>query len=169
MQQVGADGQAGAGGERVGEQGALIVAAFQQAETVQRHRGDQHVRAQQGPGGLGEPGGGEARDFGAVAVLQGEHQLAGVVAIDKGRAPVLPRAGRRHAVVALQPEAVRPAKQRRAAGVADGAADDGRVAPAGRAEAEVAFDQRAAAGAARRKQQANRRLKHPAQGPRFPP
>ncbi len=138
LQQVGDVVERGEAGEGGGEQRRLVVAAAQEAEPVQRHRGDEHPGGEEGGGRAVLPAGGRRGKIAAVAVFEGQHQLAPVVAIQERGAAMMPGPGKGEAIVAMDGLGVF-ARKGGAATVTNKAGDEPRLAPAGGAQGEVAL------------------------------
>lgn len=128
----------GKAGECGRDQGGLVIAAAQEAQPVQRHRGHDHAGAQDGCGCAVHPTGGGAGQIAAVAMFQGQHKFAARVAVQKRGAALIPGARDGQTVIAMDISCVFARKWRSTA-IADQPGDERRIAPTGGAKGEIGF------------------------------
>ena len=151
---------AGLAGERLREDGRLVVAALEQAPAMQRHRRDQIGVGQQLGAGARQPATERRRGVGAVGVLEGQDQAARAVVVAQRRAR--PIVGRRLGGAGAAERRLRQrVRQRIAAQAALRRPEKGQRAPAARRTAGPgASTTGAAAEAARRQHQVERTVQH---------
>ena len=139
----------------------LIISPLMVIEqTIAEHErwyGTSHKLEQVASSGLGKWTQGKV---GAIGVLQLQHQRPRAIAVDQRGPPPVPRSGNGKTVVTGHGMAGIIAGQGHAAQIADQSGGEGRVAPAGGAQAKVAADRGSAGDTARRIDQMQRRL-HP--------
>ncbi len=79
----------------------MIVAAAQEAKPVQRDRGHDHARAQDGRSGAVHPARGRGGEITPIAMFERQHEFAAIVAVEQRRAPLIPGACDGKTIVAV--------------------------------------------------------------------
>ena len=156
-QQVGHEGQPRLARQRPRQKRGLVEPPRQQPHPVQRHRRDDRAGGEKRRGGAGEPFARRARRVVPVAMLERQHQPPPVGLIAQRGAPSRPWPRDAQAFVAMHLCAAL-ARKRDAAQIADQPGDEGRIAPAGTAQAEIVGHGRPAKRAARRIDKPDRHL-----------
>lgn len=134
-------------GKRPRKKRRLVVAPAQEPPPVKGHRRQHHARFEDRGRGARQPARHRPHQVKPVGVFQGKDHVAAPSLVEKRRPTPLPRPGECQAIVAKFGAPLVLARKGRAAVVADEAADEGGLAPAVAAQAEVRRDLRPASDA----------------------
>ena len=152
-------GKARGFGKLLRQKRRLVVAPPEKPGPVQRHGRHDHAGLKDRPDRAQHPARGRRGKVQPVAMFQRQHQPSAGIAVKQRRAPRHPGPGQRGAIVAKDMFVGRGVPHHgRAAQVADGSRDKRRVAPAGRAQAEIVGHRPAAGQALRREKNVQRAL-----------